>query len=104
MAEVCVVEPPAVARALKDADAAFQGWRALSGKGRGEFLSKIADQLDRRREEIARIITLENGKPLAQSLGEVAMSVDHLQWFAGEARRAYGRVVPHQAEGKRHLV
>src|SRR5208282_2789955 len=46
----------------------------------------------------------ENGKPLAQSVGEVGMSVDHLRWFAEEARRAYGRIVPHQADGKRHLV
>src|SRR5258708_36688604 len=47
---------------------------------------------------------MENGKPLAQSEGEVAMSVDHLRWFAEEARRVYGRVVPNQVEGKRHLV
>src|SRR5207245_2132740 len=49
-------------------------------------------------------ITLENGKPLAQSEGEVAMSLDHLRWFAEEARRAYGRIIPPQVEGKRHLV
>jgi succinate-semialdehyde dehydrogenase/glutarate-semialdehyde dehydrogenase len=47
---------------------------------------------------------MENGKPLAQSLGEMAMSVDHLRWFAEEARRTYGRIVPQQADGKRHLV
>jgi succinate-semialdehyde dehydrogenase/glutarate-semialdehyde dehydrogenase len=80
------------------------GWRRLTGKVRGEYLKKIADELERRRDEIARMITLENGKPLAQSLGEIAMSVDHLHWFAEEARRAYGRIVPHQADGKRHLV
>jgi len=57
-----------------------------------------------RAEEIARTITLENGKPLPQSRGEVGMTVDHLRWFAEEARRAYGRVVPEQAPGKRHLV
>ena len=67
-------------------------------------MKKIADELERRRDEIARTITLENGKPLAQSLGELAMTVDHLRWFAEEARRAYGRIVPHQADGKRHLV
>lgn len=93
-----------VAQALADAHTAFLGWRQQPGKTRGEFLEKIADELERRRGEIARLITLENGKPLAQSLGEVAMTVDHLRWFAGEARRACGRVVPHQVEGKRHLV
>jgi succinate-semialdehyde dehydrogenase / glutarate-semialdehyde dehydrogenase len=103
-AEVCTIDRPAVAQAVKDAHAAFAGWRAMTGKARGDFLRKIADELERRREEIARVITMENGKPLAQSLGEMAMSVDHLRWFAEEARRAYGRIVPQQADGKRHLV
>ncbi len=103
-AEVCTIDRHAVAQALGDAHAAFPAWRALTGKLRGACLSRIADELERGRDEIARTITLENGKPLAQSLGELAMAVDHLRWFAEEARRAYGRIVPHQAEGKRHLV
>lgn len=103
-AEVCIVDRSGVAKAITDAHAAFQNWRRLTAKARGEFLRNIADELERRREEVARTITLENGKPLAQSLGEVAMSVDHLRWFAEEGRRAYGRIVPHQVEGKRHLV
>ena len=103
-AEVCTVDRAVVAQVIEDGHAAFQGWRALTGKARGEFLKKIADELERRRDEIARTITMENGKPLTQSAGEVAMSVDHLRWFAEEARRAYGRIVPHQADGKRHLI
>jgi succinate-semialdehyde dehydrogenase/glutarate-semialdehyde dehydrogenase len=103
-AEICTVDRAVVAQAITDAHAAFQGWRALTGKARSAFLNKIADELERRRDEIARVITMENGKPLAQSLGEMAMSVDHLRWFAEEARRAYGRIVPQQADGKRHLV
>jgi len=103
-AEICTVDRAAVAQAIKDAHVAFQSWRALTGKARGAFLNKIADEVEKRRDEIARAITSENGKPLAQSVGELAMTVDHLRWFAEEARRAYGRVVPHQADGKRHLV
>jgi len=103
-AEVCTIDRPAVAQAIRDAHAAFAGWRAITGKARGAFLNKIADEVEKRRDEIARIITQENGKPFPQSLGEMAMTVDHLRWFAEEARRAYGRVVPHQADGKRHLV
>ena len=102
--EVCTVDRPAVARALADAHAALPAWRALTGKERGDRLRALADQLGRRRDEVARTITLENGKPLAQSLGEVGMSIDHLLWFAEEARRSYGRIIPHQAQGKRHLV
>jgi succinate-semialdehyde dehydrogenase/glutarate-semialdehyde dehydrogenase len=103
-AEVCTTDRARLSLALEDAHRAFLQWRRLTGKARGAFLHTIADQLESRRDEIARIITLENGKPLAQSLGEVTMSVDHLRWFAEEARRAYGRIVPNQVDGKRHLV
>lgn len=90
--------------ALQAAEAALPAWRTMTAKDRGAILHRIADELLRRKAEIARTITLENGKPLAQSEGEVAMSIDHLQWFAEEARRIYGRTIPHQANGKRHLV
>ncbi|NBR86467.1 MAG: NAD-dependent succinate-semialdehyde dehydrogenase [Proteobacteria bacterium] len=93
-----------VAQALADAHAAFQSWRNVVGRTRGDFLLKIAVEVERRKDEFARTITLENGKPLAQSAGEVAMTIDHLRWFAEEARRGYGRVIPPQVEGKRHLV
>src|SRR6266567_1752100 len=103
-ARMSSVDRAGVAQALTDAQAAFSGWRQLPGKGRGELLHKVANELQRRREEISRLITLENGKPLTQSQGEVAMSVDHLRWFAEEARRAYGRIIPQQVEEKRHLA
>lgn len=104
IAHMSVVDRKQVAQAINDAHAAFASWRQVTGKGRGELLGKIANELERRREEVARIITLENGKPVTQSQGEVAMAVDHLRWFAEEARRIYGRVVPQQVESKRHLV
>jgi succinate-semialdehyde dehydrogenase / glutarate-semialdehyde dehydrogenase len=91
-------------QALTDAQLAMKSWRELPAKSRGDFLLAVAAELQRRGEEIARTITRENGKPLAQSKGEVAMSVDHLRWFAEEGRRAYGRIIPHQTPGKRHLV
>ncbi len=102
--EVCTIDRAAVGQAITHAHRAFQQWREIPGKQRGEFLEKIADELQRRGDEIARTITMENGKPLAQSRGELAMSVDHLRWFAQEARRIYGRTIPHQVPGKRHLV
>jgi len=93
-----------VAQALADAQAVLPEWRKLTGMKRGDFLFKVAAEMEKRRDDIARTITLENGKPLAQSKGEVGMTIDHLRWFAEEARRGYGRVIPHQAEGKRHLT
>lgn len=103
-AKISTVTRSRVAQGLKDAHSAFQSWRQVPGKARGEYLKKIADEVERRQDEIARTITLENGKPLAQSVAEVAMTFDHLRWFSEEARRGYGRVVPHQVEGKRHMV
>ncbi len=89
---------------MADAHAAFPAWRQLTAKARADYLLAVADQLSRRADETAKIVTMENGKPLAQSKGEVALSVDHLRWFAEEGRRAYGRIIPHQAPGKRNLV
>ena len=103
-AEVPAADREQARKAIADADRAFDAWRSLTGMKRGDYLLAVASALMERKEEIARIITRVNGKPMAQSRGEVDVSIDHLRWFAGEARRAYGRVIPHQAEGKRHLV
>jgi succinate-semialdehyde dehydrogenase/glutarate-semialdehyde dehydrogenase len=103
-ARVGTIARDRVARAISDAADAWLSWRKLSGKQRGAYILKIIEALGKRAEEIARTITLENGKPLPQSRGEVAMTIDHFRWFAAEAERAYGRVVPNQVAGKRHLV
>jgi succinate-semialdehyde dehydrogenase / glutarate-semialdehyde dehydrogenase len=103
-AQMSVVNRAQVSQAITDAHVAFAGWRQTTAKARGEFLHKIANELERRRDEIARTITMENGKPLAQSVGEVGMTVDHLRWFAEEGRRGYGRMIPHQTDGKRNIV
>jgi succinate-semialdehyde dehydrogenase/glutarate-semialdehyde dehydrogenase len=104
IAQVSTVDRARVTQAISDAHEAFKSWRKLTGKARGMFLHAIADEIEERSTELASLITLENGKPLAQSIGEVAFTIDHLRWFAEEARRAYGRVVPQQVDGKRHLV
>ncbi len=104
IAEVASIGRARVREALADAAAAFTAWRNLTAIARGDYLLAVAGELSARFETIARMITMENGKPLAQSEAEVTMTIDHFRWFAEEGRRAYGRVVPHQAEGKRHLV
>lgn len=103
-ATVATVDREQVKAAIAAAHDAFPAWRALTAKERGALLHKVADELRRRVDEIARVITLENGKPLAQSKGEVGMSEDHLRWFAEEAKRSYGRVIPQQDSHKRNLV
>ncbi|HEX4123002.1 MAG TPA: NAD-dependent succinate-semialdehyde dehydrogenase [Verrucomicrobiae bacterium] len=103
-AQMSAIDGARMKKAVADAQAAFAGWRALTAKARGEYLHAIANELEKRKDEIAKTITLENGKPLAQSAGELGMTLDHLHWFAEEARRGYGRIIPHQTDGKRNLV
>lgn len=103
-ARVSTIAEGHIRQAHDHARDAFSGWRSLTAKERGGWLHRIAEALNRRKDEIAHTITLENGKPLAQSKGEVAMAEDHLRWFAGECQRAYGRVIPHQVAGKRNFV
>jgi succinate-semialdehyde dehydrogenase/glutarate-semialdehyde dehydrogenase len=103
-ARVGTVDRARVAAALASAQEAFSAWRRIPAKQRGGYLNRIAEILQGRSDEIAHTITLENGKPLPQSKAEVAMTVDHLQWFAAEGQRAYGRIVPSQAVDKRHMV
>jgi succinate-semialdehyde dehydrogenase/glutarate-semialdehyde dehydrogenase len=104
VARVSTVTRAGVRQALADARAAYPAWRDLTAKARGDYLLAIAAEVQKRADEIAKVITQENGKPLAQSKGEVGMTVDHLRWFAEEARRSYGRAIPHQTAGKRNLV
>jgi succinate-semialdehyde dehydrogenase/glutarate-semialdehyde dehydrogenase len=104
IAKVSTVGREELKRALNFAEAARPAWSATTAKSRGALLHKIADEIVRRKAEIARTIVLENGKPLAQAEGEVGMTEDQLRWFAEEGRRAYGRIVPQQANGKRHLI
>ena len=101
---VSEIERHHLQKALQAADKASADWKERPATERSVLLHRVADELMRCRDEIAKTITLENGKPLAQSQGEVAMSADHLRWFAEEARRVYGRSIPGQVAGKRHLV
>lgn len=103
-ARVSTIGTEEVKEALANADKALLAWRSRTVKDRGALLHKIADELIRRKAEFAKVITRENGKPLAQSEGEVLMSEDHLRWFAEEAKHAYGRLIPNHAPDKRHMV
>jgi len=74
-ARVSAIDKGHLKDALCTAEKEMPLWRAVTAKDRGVFLHRVADEMIRRKAEIARTITLENGKPLAQSEGEVAMSV-----------------------------
>jgi succinate-semialdehyde dehydrogenase / glutarate-semialdehyde dehydrogenase len=91
-------------RALEAADKGFQAWRKVSAFDRSKIMRKAADLLRERVDKIAPLLTLEQGKPLAQAKMETLAGADVIDWFAEEGRRAYGRVVPARAEGITQIV
>ena len=90
--------------ALAAADRAFKTWRAVPAFERSKILRKAANLLRERADDIARIMTMEQGKPLAEAKGETLAGADTIDWFAEEARRAYGRIVPARGDGVMQLV
>jgi succinate-semialdehyde dehydrogenase/glutarate-semialdehyde dehydrogenase len=90
--------------ALAAAERGFKVWRATSVFERYKILRKAAELMRQRADDIARIMTIEQGKPLAESKGETLGAADTMDWFAEEGRRAYGRVIPARADGVVQLV
>ncbi len=101
---VAHAEIPDLDRALAAAQKGFGVWRKMSAYDRSKIMRKAAEILRGRVDEIGTLMTMEQGKPFAEAKGEAAFSADIIEWFAEEARRAYGRVVPARAEGIYQLV
>jgi succinate-semialdehyde dehydrogenase/glutarate-semialdehyde dehydrogenase len=91
-------------QALHAADKGFKAWRKVSAFDRYKLLRKAGEIIRGRADEIARTMTLEQGKPLAEAKAETLLAGDIMDWFAEEARRTYGRVVPARAEGVLQIV
>jgi succinate-semialdehyde dehydrogenase/glutarate-semialdehyde dehydrogenase len=91
-------------RAIEAADKAFAGWRATPAGDRAAKLHKLADLILANAEELAVILTTEQGKPLPEARGEIGASAAYVRWFAEEARRLYGDVIPSPWAGRRILV
>jgi succinate-semialdehyde dehydrogenase/glutarate-semialdehyde dehydrogenase len=91
-------------RAIAAAAAAWPGWRALTAADRGQRLKRWHDLMVAHQEDLAQLMTAEQGKPLAEARGEIAYAASFFDWFAEEGRRVYGDIIPpHQAD-KRILV
>lgn len=90
-------------RAIQAADKAWAEWKAFSAKERADLLSKWAQRIDENKEDLALIMTLEQGKPLAEALGEVDYGNAFVKWYAEEGRRAYGDVIPSNKRDQ-HLI
>jgi succinate-semialdehyde dehydrogenase/glutarate-semialdehyde dehydrogenase len=90
--------------ALAAAAKAWPAWRAKTAKERAAILMKWFHLLHQHADDLARIMTAEQGKPLAEAKGEVGYGASFLEWFAEEARRVYGETVPTTDNNKRYLV
>lgn len=90
--------------AIAAAEAAWPAWRAVPAKERAAILRRWFDLMMEHKEDLARLMTAEQGKPLAEARGEVGYGASFVEWFAEEAKRAYGDVIPGHGRDKRILV
>ena len=81
-------------RAIAAAHEAFPKWRGLLAKERSALLRGLRDLMMENQEDLAALMTAEQGKPMAESMGEVAYAASFLEWFAEEGKRVYGDTIP----------
>jgi succinate-semialdehyde dehydrogenase/glutarate-semialdehyde dehydrogenase len=93
-----------VQAAVDAAAGALEGWKSLPAIERARVLRRSADVIRERKDQIAAVMTAEQGKPLAEAAGEVDYAASFLEWFGGEAERVYGQVVPAVGPANRVLV
>jgi len=91
-------------RAIEAAQRAYPAWRALLAGERSAILRKISDLMMQNTEDLALIMTAEQGKPLSESRGEIAYAASFIEWFAEEGKRVYGDTIPQNAKGRRIIV
>ena len=91
-------------RAIEAADKALPDWRARTGKERAQVLRKWFDLMMANQEDLAVLMTVEQGKPLVESRGEIAYAAAFIEWFGEEGKRAYGDVIPAHGRDKRIVV
>jgi succinate-semialdehyde dehydrogenase/glutarate-semialdehyde dehydrogenase len=101
---VPIVDTGDLDRALEAAEKGFRVWRKVAAHDRYKLMRKAADILRSRADAVAEMMTLEQGKPLVEAKGETLAGADVIDWFAEEARRTYGRIVPARADGIQQLV
>ena len=91
-------------RAVAAAQAALPAWKAKSAKERSQILRKWFDLMMAHQEDLGKILTLEQGKPLAEAKGEIAYGASYIEWYAEEGKRIYGDIIPSTGLDKRILV
>ena len=102
--EVPAMSATETRRAIEAAYAAQPAWRAMTAKERAAILRKLFDLMLANTEDLAVIMTAEQGKPLAESRGEIAYAAGFIEWFAEEGKRVYGDTIPQHLKGRRIIV
>ena len=90
--------------AITAADAAFKLWKNKTAQERADILHRWAKLIDENKDDLAQIMTVEQGKPLKEAVGEVLYGNSYNKWYAEEAKRIYGDVIPSNANDRRLLV
>jgi len=90
--------------AIYAAERSFPEWRSKTAKERGEILRRWFNLINENKEDLAQLMTAENGKAIGESRGEIAYGNSFIEWFAEEAKRNYGEVIPNTTTGKRLVV
>src|SRR3712207_1572910 len=90
-------------RAIDAAARAQKEWAATTAAYRAGIMRRAADLMHERKEHLATVMTLEQGKPLAESRGEIVYAASFVEWFAGEAGRVYGQTVPASRSEERRV-
>ena len=104
LAEIADVTDREARRAIEAADRALPDWRAKTAKARAGLMRKWYELIMAAQEDLAQLMTAEQGKPLAESRGEIAYGAAFVEWFAEEGKRAYGDVIPTHKPDSRILV
>jgi succinate-semialdehyde dehydrogenase/glutarate-semialdehyde dehydrogenase len=104
VARVPVAAAAETRRAIAAAERALPAWRALAASQRARILQRWGESILEHQEDLAALLTLEQGKPLAEARTEIAAGAAFVQWFAEEARRVYGDIVPAASPDRRLLV
>uniref|UniRef100_A0A7N6A7P7 Succinate-semialdehyde dehydrogenase n=1 Tax=Anabas testudineus TaxID=64144 RepID=A0A7N6A7P7_ANATE len=104
IARVSDCGPAEAKQAVDAAYKAFQSWKLCTAKERSVLLKKWFELLTLHKDELAKLITFECGKPMRESLGEIAYSASFIEWFSEEARRVYGDVVPASVNDRKILL
>ncbi|CAM4051857.1 NAD-dependent succinate-semialdehyde dehydrogenase [Bordetella tumulicola] len=95
---------PDVRQAIEAANRALPAWRAMAAKTRAQVIRRWFDLCMEHQEDLAKLLTLEQGKPLKESRGEIAYGASFLEWFAEEAKRVYGDIIPAASADRRIVV